>query len=392
MLQENESVCNGRDYSTESLSESGTDSSGGVSSSLCDGLEYFVNNGLLNVYGALYSGRNEKEFAAVSFEVMGTMLCEGLSNFHTTLSTSLDGINNLSCQLESSPTCVELDLGQSANYESALDDLLLSYKNMYGGVMRNAMKCLSENIDIVSEAAINDVLYDSTMFLRRITIDAGNSAWSLFDRSITANGGTVTSFEQTMFGFLESTLGEAITNEISAKVELFNFERLVNETIVAPEITVSAEVLLIETSMKLIDTVFFELEATLSHAAKAVDTRMESLPPYINLPEIPTYVAVEYMCSDIIVVKHEHILLVDSVGSSEDYYCRAHLTACTSATTSPICLVGMDIRDSGNNKTSYLPFQFEGDKCEADHEELKKIINIRERLGQFQSYLPNRIL
>ena len=351
-------------------------------SSMCDGmrmlLEDDAGNNPLNL---LYRPREGVEYYPLSNQLVDDMLCEGLGSFNQTLMSSINVLGGVTCLFENNVTCAHEH--QLVANESATDTLLLSYELKYRAILSEVVECISNNE--IDPIFVNDLLFNATNSLRGTLLHTSESLFNLINPSLTLDDAKSVSFNNMIIQVIQDTLGSSIGNEIDAdQNDIFRLAELVNQTLLYPEYSLSADIFLMENSMKLIDTMFEELNSTLISAFVAVETKLETLPTYIDLPNVPVEALIESFCSEIYHIKDNTIVLVDSIGSNEDHYCRAHLTACTAGAR--FCLLGMNkVQEQGFEVN--IPFQFNGPDCK-EYENIAKIIETKESLEQFSMYFP----
>lgn len=355
---------------------------------MCDGMRMLLDDDAgNNPLDVLYSPREGEEYYPLSYQLVNYMLCEGLGSFNQTLMSSMDVLETSTCQFENNITCTHEH--QPVANESATDALLISYELKYKAIMAEVVECISDNENQIDPKLVNDLLFNATNSLRGTLLHTSESLFNLINPTLTLDDAKSKSFNDMIIEVIIDTLGSSIGNEIVAdQGDIFNLAELVDQTLLDPEYSLSADILLMENSMKLIDTMFEELNSTLISAFIAVDTKLETLPTYIDLPNVPVHALVESFCTEIYSIKDNTVVLVDSIGSTEDYYCRAHLTACTG--NLKFCLLGMDkVLQQGID--SYFPYQFSGSECE-ENENIRKIIETKESLEEFSTYFPGVVL
>ena len=135
---------------------------------------------------------------------------------------------------------------------------------------------------------------------------------------------------------------------------------------------------------RLVDEIFVELNNTLIATKVAVDSKLTVLPSYIELPTI----SVNALCQNIWMTRSNVTILVESLESTEDFYCRSAVTACSKT---GICLIGIDTV-LHNDRTTLLPFQFAGNKCSSENENMSKIMESKGVLGSIETYIPSVFL
>lgn len=329
--------------------------------------------------------RSIQEFNKLAYEIIDVTLCEGLSSFNDTMWYSYDKGSPGPCQFNADLTCVPLDQDVLGDMEAAIAELMFSYQLKYRAVMNNTVDCLLNNQ--ANSTVVENVLSGATDSLRSSLLHASESSWNLFFIDLPADDAMKTSFNDYVETLFQSLIGPERADELlEAYGEPFSLETMINQTLLVPEYT--SDILLKEVSMRLVDQMFLKLNSTLSSATTAIASNGTELPSYVKFPVISPATVTEVLCQETYLVRENINLRIDSIGSTKDHYCRAHLTACSAG--GRYCLLGMErIVKEGNDL--YIPYQFEGEKC-YEYPEFKKIMVARDVANNIFAIVPSDTL
>jgi len=351
---------------------------------MCDGVNNLsdIVNG--TVWSLIHYGDDSEEFINVSTAVVGTVLCEGLEAFNYTIwdayfnaanSTDLDSCDAPQESYDCDAALGKYDVG--SKYQYVMDLLLLSYREQYRRTMQSIVECLH------NPTTTNYVLAQATASLQNTLGSAMQASWSaLFSDSEEIILSSL-NIDELVKNWLISTMSSEVADQIITDNLILN-KTDITSRISAPVLSSTSNVVAVEeAAMKLVDSVFLELNNTLVALKLAVESNLSILPPYMDLPYLP----VTAICENIWTVRPNVTLLLESLNSTQDHYCRAGLTACTK---NGICLMGLDII-TRNDRIMMFPFQFSGNKCR-EYEDLERIMESKDLFGQIQTYIPSLML
>lgn len=349
---------------------------------LCDGITGILQNQNGTIWSLIFKFKDTDDFAKDVVEVVvENIMCRGINQFHKNMwaivSRSLDFRALTSCRISKQVdfTCVG-GLSSTVSMSEFFDSMnfsLSSYEVLFKRKLIDTLDCIESNT--ANNTLINEVFTTATNSLQSVLEEATTAAWiAMFD------GMTV----EDALGEGDKVLIEMLNRlGISIESDLFNIEELV-ASIAVPSLDPSTSyATMVDSATTLVDSVFHRLKNTMYDANTAYETALRVLPSNIKVPDLK----VDDLCQTIYSSRDNVTLYVDTVGSTSDHYCRAHLTACT---TSGMCLLGIgSVQTAGFRQR--LPYQFFGQKCREDPN-LQQIIEVKERLGGFQTYTPNVFL
>ena len=326
-------------------------------------------------------------FADTSSLVVSTILCEGLSSLNYTVWEALANATDSatfesSCNVPQESFCnatYEQHAVEGLDYESAMNSLVVSYEKKYLSAMEPAVICIEKsNSDLV----INHVFGQATSSLQNTLGTSMQTSWSIpFQMSPNANEAiSIGNVNDQIKNLINNTLNSELAEKLVTEHPILNDTEILNK-ISPPVLSSSYDIIQIQGAAKnLITVVFAELDTMLIDVKEAVDSNLVNLPSYLNLPELPS----SSLCQNIWVSRPNATVLVDTINSTEDFYCRSELTACT---IDGICLIGLKIDEDDGGSRQYTPFQFNGRKCQ-DYPMTKKIMDYKEEIGALQIYIP----
>lgn len=324
--------------------------------------------------------KGQEEFVQASTKVANALLCQRLHSFNETLwsvfedATDTDA-DSIPCEVPKDSLCGVEVAQQSTgdNFENAMDSLLTAYEAQYKDTMQHLVPCLVQ----YNSTVINDVFESAAYELQETLQTSAQSSWN----ALFGTADQALSDKYNLFHSINDFIGEKISPDVADKFDsVFNYTGIVKE-IPVPTIPSDYDAFKLQVaSTALIDSVFMELDNTLTSVMLAYNSNLAVLPSYLSLPNI----GIDNICEDIWTVKPNATLLVEAVGSSPERYCRAHVTACS---RTGICLIGLDKIRQGSIDF-YFPFQFVGKKCD-DHPKTLQVIQAKTKLSSIERFIPD---
>ncbi len=309
--------------------------------------------------------------------VLARKLCKGLNTLNETLSDSFQ----LEDFLEPCDNDIEFKCNEDVGLDvTTIDSILQEFKVEFRDTMDHTAQCLAnQTLDIT---IVNKFMTAATKSLQDTVEDSTRGIWSLlFATGTDVLSGNI-NLNQSFTNFIVKYVDESTAETLLKGYPIANFTDIVSRVAI-PVLTSGVYVEVRDRSIELVDKMFAVTDSTVVSAILALESNLSKLPDYFNLPELLP----RSLCGDLWRVKYDKTIVVDSIGSTDDNYCHAHLTVCTK---SGICLVGLDLVQQGGFN-ALLPFQFEGEKC-SEYEELGVIMNIKEQVAMLQVYVPSLFL
>ncbi len=355
---------------------------------LCDQLDNLFENAKEIVWSLVHQATDSELFTDVSTRVVETILCEGLNSLNYTV---WDGLQNVtasatfdsSCEAPQESFC-NASLGQNVtgglDYQSAMNSLLVSYEQKYNEAMQPAVECIEKSN---SDVAINYILGQATGSLQDTLGQSMQTSWTIpFQISPNASEAISTdSVNDQIKNFINKTISSEVAEQLVTSNPILDQTQLVSK-IFPPVLSSSPDIIQIQdASTNLISALFTQLNTTLTDLKKAMDSNLASLPSYLNLPDLPS----SSLCENVWLSRYNTTVLVEAKGSTEDYFCRSVLTACT---PTGICLIGLKIIEDADGELDYFPYRFSGRKC-YDDPMTKEVMESKEELGALKIYIPS---
>lgn len=344
---------------------------------LCDSIDNLVESQSNNVYNLISLGKTIKQLQDDSKAVLATKLCKGLNTMNETLWDFFQLDDFLEpCDNDVTFKCNE-DVGLDV---TTIDSMLQHFKMEFRDTMDHTAQCLAnQTLDIT---IVNKLMTVATNSLQDTVEDSAGALWSLlFATGTDVLAGNI-DLNKSLTNFIVKYVDESTAEALLNGYPVANFADIVSKVAI-PVLTSAVYIDVKDRSIELVDKFFAVTDSIVFSAILALESNLSKLPDYINLPELLP----RSLCGDLWRVKYGNTILVDAIGSTDDNYCHAHLTVCT---TSGICLVGLDLVQQGAFK-AMLPFQFQGEKC-SEYKELGVIMKIKEQVSSLQVYMPSLFL
>jgi hypothetical protein len=324
---------------------------------MCEGVTNLSKDTGDNILSIMYKGKDLQELVEASTYVVNEILCKGLYSFNETLWKGMENADDsvaVTCDVPNEFLCVEgTEFESDTSFQSAIDEVLTSYEEEYKNTIQYAVDCL-ENYN---STVINDVFTLGTFLLQQIFGHSAKASWGLL---FTEDRGQAISYDinEILESWMNDILGPEVADTLLANGTMSNIS--------TPSISSVYDIFEVEAAaMGLVHSAFSELNNGLISVKTTIDSNLDILPSYLALPQLE----VESLCENALVGKDDAPLVINSTGSTEDDYCKAHVTACSpTGPTTAICLLGLDPHFT----RGFSLYKFFGDKCY----ESPKLINI----------------
>ncbi len=360
----------------------------GFVTTLCTGLEDLLNDGSNDFLSLLYHGGSSDDFVDIlASVVVNEGLCRGLNTLNRTLWFALTeehGIDTSSCQVPRDDFCHEQQIQTttltnvtSASYNAVLE----AYQPMYRETTERVVNCVVTS-NLNNMTTVNGVLGDiADSMLKGALLGTAENSWKL----LFAND--LESFKPSydvpvdaaINTWLHDYLGSDILDQYTKNDTIFEFDEILNR-VSAPELVQSSPEAITEHAMILVDGIFTELETMIEDVIVAQKSNLAQLPTYFS-----TNVSIQDICQSSWIVDPSLTILLDTVGSNKDYFCRAQLTGCVNRTG--VCLIGANYIRTKSGIGIPVPYQIHGERC-MEYPKLSLLMETKESVGIIDTFLP----
>ncbi len=331
-------------------------------------------------WSLVHNGKESQEFIDTSSQVVDTLLCQGMHLFNGTLwevvSSSSDPklvcnapASNIPC-IDGSPK-----VQPNTTFQTAIDPLLDAYNSKYKQIIQPVVECVES---YANDQVMDKLFSGATLSLQNTAIETTEASWATLFLDPAVVTATDFDFNEQIENWIGNVISPEVAKEIIGNSTIFNRTQITDH-ISTPALTSSPDIVQLEgVAMSLVDSLFVYINRTLMDLYAADTSDLNDMPPYVTLP----YLDISSLCQDIWGVKQNTSIVIETIGSTPENYCRAHVTACTET---GICLLGLD---HALNKL-LLPFNFIGPLCYDYDNGLGEIMKMKDRLDLLDSYVPD---
>ncbi len=334
-------------------------------------------------WSLVYNGKDSQEFIDASSQVVDTLLCQGMLLFNDTMWKVVDSSTDpkLVCNAPASDIpCIDGSpkVQPNTTFQTAMDSLLDAYNSKYKQIIQPVVECIEAYAD---DQVMDKVFSGATSSLQNTAIETTQASWAtlFLDPAVI----TATNFDvnQEMENWLGNATSPEVAKEIIGNSTIFNHTQIADH-ISHPALSSSPDIVQLEgVATSLVDSLFAYINQTLIDLYSADTSDLTDIPPYVILPHL----GINSLCQDIWGVKRGTSIVLETIDSTPENYCRAHVSFCTKT---GICLLGFDY---ALNKV-YLPFNFIGPLCYEYDNGLGEIMKFKNDLGLLDTYVPDQRL
>ncbi len=349
---------------------------------LCNEMVNFLDHVNDTAWSLVYNGKDSQEFINASSQVVNTLLCQGMLLFNGTLWEVVKNSNDPTfiCNAPARDVpCItdwQPEVQPNTTFQSAMDSLLGAYNNKYKQIIQPVVECIES---YANDQVTDKVFSGATSSLQNTAIETTEASWATLFLDPAVVTATDFDFNEQMENWIGNATSPEVAKEVVGNSTIFNHTQIANH-ISHPALTSSPDIVQLEgVAMSLVDSFFVYINDTLMDLYAADTSNLTEIPPYATLP----YLGINSLCQDIWGVKQNTSILIETIESTPDDYCRAHVTACTKT---GICLLGLDYT---LNKV-YLPYKFIGPLCYDYKNGLDEIMKMKDELGLLDSYVPDQ--